>query len=129
MLRELRRAVSGVRSVEAALEELGPIGPFDLVFVAAALHWTEPEGRCDRIGELLVRRGVSASFGGAPYLADSALEDALEAVQRPWLVDESPPTVVDGMHWPGSELMADPRFTNVVEPRLRTPPSDGLTVE
>lgn len=133
MLTELRRAVPGVQTIAATLEELPHIGPFDLVLVAAALHWTEPEGRWDRIAELLVPGGVFASFGGAPYLADSALDDAVKAAQRPWLVDESPPgptTVSNGMHWPATELMADVRFTGVrevmIERRLQLPADDWV---
>lgn len=119
MLDELRRQVPAAEVVLATLEELPPLGPFDLVFVAAALHWTNPDGRWDRIAGLLPSGGVFASFGGAPYLADELLEDAVRAARRPWLVDDDPAgpvdTSTDGMHWPATELVGDARFVDVRE--------------
>jgi trans-aconitate methyltransferase len=54
MLGELRRHVpDGVVTMQASLEDLGPTGRFDLVFVAASLHWTEPSGRWPRIAARL----------------------------------------------------------------------------
>ncbi|WP_446665916.1 hypothetical protein [Flexivirga sp. B27] len=98
-----------------------PIGPFDLVYVAAALHWTEPTGRWDRIAGLLSPQGVFACFGGAPYLADAGLDAAVQTAQRPWLVADDPagPTeVAAGLHWPATEIVRDPRFTDVRETTL-----------
>lgn len=125
MLAELRKAVPGARSLLATLEELPPIGPFDLVFVAAALHWTAAAGRWERIAGLLVPGGVFANFGGAPHLADTELEEAAQAAQRPWMIDDTsagPTDLIDGMHWPATELMDDSRFADiretVVEQRL-----------
>lgn len=119
MLDELRRKLPAVRTVQASLEELPPLGPFDLVFAAASLHWTEPGGRWDRIAGLLVPGGVFASCGGPPRLADAELEGTVQAAQRAWLVDDSPAGPVDvsddGMHWPATELVADARFTDVRE--------------
>lgn len=119
MLQQLAAAVPETTTVAAALEQLPRLGPFDLVVAAAALHWTAPDGRWDRIARLLRPGGVFANFGGAPYLADPALEEAMEAAQRPWLVDDSPAGPVesteDGMRWPASELVGDPRFTDVRE--------------
>ncbi len=119
MLAELHKRLPEVATVHASLEELPELGRFDLVFAAAALHWTEPAGRWSRIAGLLVPGGVFASFGGAPHLADLELEEAVQEAQRPWLVDDSPagPTVVsaDGMHWPATELIDHSRFTDVRE--------------
>ena len=134
MLAVLSDHLPDVRTIAAGLEELPPIGPFDLVYSAAALHWTEPEHRWQRIAELLVPSGVFASFGGAPYLADGGLEEASSEAQRPWLVDDSPAGPVetsdDGMHWPATELVASPLFTEVretvVEQRLVLSRSEWL---
>jgi SAM-dependent methyltransferase len=134
MLAELRERVTGVETVAATLEELPPIGPFDLVFVAAALHWTEAVGRWDRISALLVSGRVFANFGGAPELADPALAEAARAAQLPWLVDDLPAGTIDvsddGMHWPATELVRDGRFTDiretVIEQRLELAQEDWL---
>jgi len=119
MLQQLAATLPGTATVTASLEELPDLGSFDLVLAAASLHWTEPEGRWDRIAGLLHPGGVFANFGGAPYLADPALEQAMEDAQRPWLVDDSPAGPVesteDGMRWPAGELVGDPRFTDVRE--------------
>ena len=49
MLAELRRHVpASVTVVRASLEELTLTQRYDLVFAAAALHWTEPTGRWSR---------------------------------------------------------------------------------
>lgn len=133
MLAELRTAVPGARTVTAPLESLPPIGPFDLVVVAAALHWTEPAGRWDRIAGLLVPGGVFANFGGPPYLADPDLENALQSVERRW-IDDAPagPTEMsaDGLHWPATELMDDVRFADIreltVERQWSMPASDWI---
>jgi len=119
MLRQLAARVPGTATVTATLETLPQLGTFDLVYAAAALHWTEPTGRWDRIARLLGPGGVFANFGGAPYLSDPELEEAMEDAQRPWLVDDSPGGTVrssiDGIRWPASELVSDPRFTDVRE--------------
>ncbi|MFC6704431.1 class I SAM-dependent methyltransferase [Flexivirga alba] len=119
MLDELSRRLPEVATVHAPLEKLPVLGPFDLVFAAASLHWTEPAGRWSRIAGLLVPGGVFACFGGAPYLADPELEATVQAAEQPWVIDDSPagPTDVseDGMHWPATELVADACFTDVRE--------------
>ncbi|RNI19910.1 class I SAM-dependent methyltransferase [Flexivirga caeni] len=118
MLAELHRQVPGVRTIAAPLEGLPPLGLVDLVFAAAALHWTEPAGRWDRIAGLLVPGGVFANFGGAPYLSDPALEAAEQHAQVAVGTDlPAGLTEVsdDGLHWPASELVQDPRFTDIRE--------------
>src|ERR1700753_2700728 len=53
MLAELRRRVPGTRTRKVAFEQLTPNGDgYDLVFAAAALHWTAPGGRWPRIAAL-----------------------------------------------------------------------------
>lgn len=149
MLAQLRKAVpGGVRTVQAAFEEL-PVGgvagradsavagraesavlggeTYDLVYAAAALHWTRPEGRWERVAALLEPHGVFASFGGPFQLADPALEDAVRAARAPFLERDDIPSP-DGtapeaeMQWPGTELLRSGLFTDVrqlvVERRL-----------
>src|SRR3954470_12900056 len=63
MLAELRRHVpAGGRPRQAAFEELPPDETYGLVYAAAALHWTNSEGRWPRVAALLTPGGVFASF-------------------------------------------------------------------
>jgi SAM-dependent methyltransferase len=109
MLAELSKHVPRtVTTVCTAFEEL-PSGPtYDCVFAAAALHWTEPERRWERVAALLSPGGVFASFGGPAQLADPALRD-VEHAARSIFGETVDPVVLDAavgreMHWPGTEL-------------------------
>jgi hypothetical protein len=54
MLAGLRRRMPGdVRTKAAAFEELEAGERFDLFCAAAALHWTKPDGRWERVAALL----------------------------------------------------------------------------
>lgn len=131
MLAELRRAVpaTGVRSVQAAFEDLDALAgeTYGLVYAAAALHWTRPEGRWPRVAALLEPRGVFASFGGPVQLADPAVEEAVRAARAPFLESDDVASP-DGtgpeeeMQWPGTELQRSELFRDVrqevVERRL-----------
>jgi trans-aconitate methyltransferase len=65
MLAELRKHVpANVKTVQAAFEDLRSGESYGLVYAAAALHWTNPEGRWSRMAALLEPGGVFASFGG-----------------------------------------------------------------
>jgi len=71
MLLELRRHVPDtVTTVRAAFEDLPLTPAYDLVFAAASLHWTKPEGRWVRAAGMLAPGGIFASFGGQRELAD-----------------------------------------------------------
>ncbi len=119
MLDVLRQHVpANVVTVTAALEDLRPSTPYDLVYVAAALHWTDVEGRWPRIAALLEPEGTFASFGGAMQLADATMEAAVHEARRSFLEtddvpspDGTPPD--DPMRWPGRELERSPLFTDV----------------
>lgn len=134
MAAQLKRTVPGVRTITATLEELPPVRPVDLVFVSAALHWTDPDGRWDRIAGLLSPGGVFANFGGAPYLADEELDAAVQDAERPWVAADDPAGPIersdDGMHWPATELVADPRFADVretvIEQRWELPAAEWI---
>ncbi|MEU9079301.1 methyltransferase domain-containing protein [Kitasatospora sp. NPDC048538] len=119
MLAELARAVPGnVTTVRAAFEDLRPDGAHGLVYAAAALHWTRPEGRWSRVAALLEPAGVFACFGGPVQLADQAVEAAVRAARAPFLADDEVPAP-DGtapgaeLQWPGTELRRSPLFHDV----------------
>jgi SAM-dependent methyltransferase len=119
MLAELGKHVpASVITAQAAFEDLQPGRSYGLVYAAAALHWTNPEGRWPRIAALLDPGGVFASFGGPVRLADPAVEDAVRVARAPFLdSDEIPPP--DGtppthdMQWPGTELQRSGWFSDV----------------
>jgi len=119
MLAELRkRAPANVSTVRAAFEDLRPGKTYGLVYVAAALHWTRPEGRWSHVAALLEPHGVFASFGGAIRLADPAIKEAVRLARRPFLDSDGIPSP-DGtapeepMQWPGTELQQSELFTDV----------------
>lgn len=119
MLAELRKHVpESVRTVQAAFEDVRPGERYGLVYAAAALHWTDPEGRWARMAALLEPGGVFASFGGPIQLADPAVEEAVRAARAPFLESDQIPSP-DGtppehaMQWPGTELQQSEWFTDV----------------
>jgi SAM-dependent methyltransferase len=119
MLAELRKHVPAhVRTVRAAFEDLLPGEQYGLVYAAAALHWTNPEGRWSRMAALLEPGGVFASPGGPAPLPSPAVADAVRAARAPYLVsdeiaspDGTPPE--HEMQWPGTELKRSEWFTGV----------------
>lgn len=128
MLAELLKHVpASVRTVQAAFEDLRPGESYGLVYAAAALHWTNPQGRWSRVAALLEPGGVFASFGGPAQLADPAVAEAVRAARAPFLESDDVPSP-DGtppeqdMQWPGTELQRSEWFTDVrqfvVERRL-----------
>ncbi|MFD5161573.1 class I SAM-dependent methyltransferase [Streptomyces hawaiiensis] len=124
MLAELRKHVpANVRTVQAAFEDLRPGERYGLVYAAAALHWTNPEGRWSRIAALLEPGGVFASFGGPFRLAEPAVEEAVHAARAPFLESDEIPSP-DGtppdqeMQWPGSELQRCQWFTDVQQAKV-----------
>ena len=119
MLAELRKHLSpNVTTVQAAFEDLPTDSSYELVYSAAALHWTNPEGRWARMAALVQPGGVFASFGGPIQLADPALKEAARAARAPYLETDDIPSP-DGtpadrpMQWPGTELRQSEWFTDV----------------
>jgi SAM-dependent methyltransferase len=119
MLAELREHVPPtVRTMQSAFEDLRPGQSYGLVYAAAALHWTNPEGRWSRVAALLEPGGVFASFGGPTQLADPAVEAAVRAARAPFLDSDEIPSP-DGtpperdMQWPGTELERSDWFADV----------------
>lgn len=119
MLAELRRTVPGIsRVVHAAFEDLEPDESYSLVYAAAALHWTRPEGRWERVAALLAPGGMFASFGGPVQLADPAVVEAEDAARAPFLADDGVPSpdgtdASEAMQWPGTELRRSELFCDV----------------
>ena len=136
MLAELRKHQSAnVTTVQAAFEDLPLDTSYELVYSAAALHWTNPEGRWERMAELVRPGGVFASFGVPIQLADPALKEAVRAARAPYLDDDGVPSP-DGtpedrpMQWPGTELQQSEWFTDVrqavIERRLTMSAADYI---
>ena len=119
MLAELRKSSPAtVETVRSTFEELRPDGTYDLVYAAAALHWTRAEGRWSRVAAHLRPEGVFASFGGPFRLTDPEIEQAVQVARAPFLEDDEVPspdgTVPEApMQWPGTELLKSPLFTDV----------------
>lgn len=121
MLGELRRHVgSGTTTRQAAFEDLTAPPSYDLVYVAAALHWTSDEDRWPRMARLLEPQGMFACLGGPVRLARPDLEEAVRAARAPWLADDDIPSP-DGtpashiLQWPGTELERSALFTDVCQ--------------
>ena len=96
-------------TVQAAFEGLPLRESFGLVYAAAALHWTRPEGRWSRVAALLQPGGVFANFGGPVRLSDPSVEQVVQAARAPFLAsDEIPSPDGNGsghhLQWPGTEL-------------------------
>jgi len=102
MARVLERTTRGMPAelVVTTFERFGTARRFDLVYAAAAWHWTDPATRWARTVELLVPGGVLALFGSPADPQDPALAAAVDeiekqvlpyddlAVARSWSVDE-----------------------------------------
>jgi hypothetical protein len=119
MLAELRRHVPRtVATICSRFEDLLLSTTYDLVYAAASLHWTDPNGRWPRLAALLSDHGVFASFGGQLHLADPELEELVRRTRAPYLANDDLPSP-DGtpedsaMAWPGTELLASNLFTDV----------------
>lgn len=123
MLAVLERQCAGlsVTGVHAAFEDLDPaeLGAFDLLYAAAAWHWTEPAERWSRAAALVRPGGAVAFFGGPVAIADpraAAAEAEAEAAYVTGGHQVASPSARPGpLAWPGDELLADPRFVEVRE--------------
>lgn len=128
MLAELRKQVpANVTAVQAAFEDLPLDASYDLVYSAAALHWTKPEGRWDRMAALVRPGGVFASFAVPIQLADPALKEAVRAARAPYLGNDGVPSpdatppADRPMEWPGTELQQSEWFTDVRQSVIERP--------
>jgi SAM-dependent methyltransferase len=113
----------GVEVVAATYEELDPekVGTFDLLYAAAAFHWTDPATRWERAAALLRPHGVLAVFGAARDLADQALRDAVDVVADHALGPDP------SIGWTADVLREHPAFTDVVDTAL--PQHDRMSAD
>jgi len=77
-----------VESVLSTFENFDDGRRFDLLYAAAAWHWTESTSRWARAVELLVPGGVLALFGSMGEPQDPVLRAAVEDVEKQVLPDD-----------------------------------------
>jgi len=128
----LTRVCAGlpVTTVVGSFEDIDlPDEPFDIVYAAAAWHWTDPGTRWSRAAALLRDGGVVAAIAGPVEVADAALAARIEEIDR----RHAKTAVVWGegegsLRWPGDELAASPYFENTgqheIELRSSLPADD-----
>jgi SAM-dependent methyltransferase len=112
MARVLKKATRGlpVRSVAATLEQFRADSGFDLVFAAAAWHWTSPATRWTQAVELLNPGGVLALFGSPAELKDPKLFTAVQEIEKRLLSADDP---ADVHPWSIQEMAAADGFADV----------------
>ncbi len=121
MIAQLGAHVGGdVTPVLGTFEEADLVGPVDLVYAAAALHWTDPATRWSKIAALLPTDGVAASLGGPINLADDLLREEVREAREPDVADDDIPspdgTASDApLQWPGTEMRDSALFTDVAQ--------------
>lgn len=95
MAQVLERMTRGlpVEPVVTTFEQFVTADRFDLVYAAAAWHWTDRATRWSRAVKLLVPGGVLAVFGGPAELHDPALFAAVDEIEKQLLPDDDPAVV------------------------------------
>lgn len=78
-----------VTTLEVTFENYHSTSSVDLVFAAAAWHWTDPATRMARAVELLSPGGVLALFGSSVDPADPDVCASVEAIEREVLPEDS----------------------------------------
>jgi SAM-dependent methyltransferase len=126
MARVLRSSTRGlpVQPMVVAFEGFRAGRAFDLVYAAAAWHWTDPATRWSRAADLLVPGGVLALFGRADRLIDSQLAETIDEIERRVLPDAGGPV---GAPWSAEDLEQAPGLTDVQQqelPSVTTFPAD-----
>jgi trans-aconitate methyltransferase len=106
---------SPVEIVLATFEDYRPERQFDLLFSAAAWHWTDPTNRWTRAADVLKPAGTLAIFGIPGDLADAELAAAVEMVECRSLSSVS---LDRGQEWSVGQLAGMGLFADVDEQRL-----------
>ena len=120
MCRVLKAATEGlpVSITQSTFEALAPASTVDIVYAAAAWHWTEPATRWIRAAHWLRPGGVVAALGSPVNVADDLLAKQVEDIVEAHVGDVSVAGAEDdaaGLRWPANELTASPYFTEVQE--------------
>lgn len=104
-----------VTPVVTTLEQFQTGDRFDVVFAAAAWHWTDPATRWARAVELLVPGGVLALFGTPAELADPVLAAAVHEIEKQVLAEDDPAFIHP---WSLEEMADADGFTDVTRREL-----------
>lgn len=107
-----------VTPVRSTFEAVGTPAHFDLLYAAAAWHWTDPETRWTRAAALVRAGGTVAFFGGPMEIADDDVRGAVVAARRALVPEDEIPSpgecpAEDDLEWPGTELLESELFTDV----------------
>ncbi len=110
--------VTVVAATLETLPEAVTATPYDVVWAAAAFHWTDPAARWERVAMLLRPGGVVGCFGGPVDLMDDGLRERVSRLREEVLpTDEVPPEAVGeqegALRWPGTEWERHPAFDEV----------------
>lgn len=118
MANVLRKTTEGlpVALVETTFESYRSARSVDLVYAAAAWHWTDPATRMVRAVTLLSPGGVLALFGSSVEPADPDLRAAVEAIEGAALSDEDAGLEVHP--WSLEELDATEHLTECTQLNL-----------
>jgi len=111
MAHVLERTTRGlpVAPVVTTFEQFETTRRFDLVYAAAAWHWTDPAIRWARAVELLIPGGVLALLGSPSELADPVLAAAVDEIEKQVLPDDDPAVIHP---WSIEEMAAVDRLTD-----------------
>lgn len=114
LLERTTRGIS-VRPVVTTFEEFGTARRFDLLYAAAAWHWTDPASRWARAVEMLAPGGVLALFGRPAELKDPDLFAAVDEIEKKVLPDDDPAVVYP---WSVEDMAAADGLIDVVHSDL-----------
>jgi len=114
MVQMLKRTTHGlpVKPVITTFEQFRTDCRFDLLYAAAAWHWTDPATRWARAAELLVPGGVLALFGRPGELKDQALFAAIDDIEKRALPEDDGGA---GHPWSIEEMACADGLTDVAE--------------
>jgi SAM-dependent methyltransferase len=112
MAQVLARATRGLptRAIVTTFEAFHTASRFDIVYAAAAWHWTDRVTRWTKAVELLVPGGVLVLFGRPADLKDPDLFAAVEEIEKRMLPADDP---TDMHRWSIEEMAAADGLTDV----------------
>ena len=100
-----------VRPVVTTYELFRTESQYDLVYAAAAWHWTDPATRWARAAQMLVPGGVLALFGAPAELKNPDLFAAVDEIEKAVLPEDD--DEVDMHPWSIEEMTAAEGFVDV----------------